>query len=280
MRSLKLLSLSLLVLLGPAWTSGQEKGDTDKVQKQKGATGIYRGWYYYPDGGPAPVPFQLVLIQNGSHVAGFIKEPNTFGPRREPHLWAVLKGKYDAETGKLTLTKIYDGTAGPDHDVQYTATLDKDGKKAEGDWDINGNGGRFTLDRVKDSRYGPLAGVWTGTAEPAAGADGKPVEFQAVVVHHGKRVFGFIKERDTIAKSEEPYLHATLRGRFDAKTGKLSFTKTYDGTAGQDQEVEFTAERSSDKRKVEGTWTTGEGAPGRFTLQRQPLNEKTLESLK
>jgi hypothetical protein len=272
--------LGLLLLVGPALSSGQEKQDTDKLEKQRGVTGIYRGWYYYPDGGPSPVSFQLVLVQNGGTVAGFIKEPNTFGARREPWLSAVLKGKYDAETGKLTLTKIYDGTAGPDHDVQYTGSLSKDGKKVEGDWDINGAGGRFTLDKVKDSKFGPLSGVWTGSYEYPAGEDRKPVDFQAVVVHHGKKVFGFLKERDTFAKSEEPWLHSTLRGRFDGKTGKLTFTKTYDGTAGQDHEAEFTGERSRDKKKVEGTWTAGEGAPGRFTIQKQPLNEKTLESLK
>jgi hypothetical protein len=278
--SLKRLSFGLVLVFCPAFTSGQDKLEPDKVQKVKGLTGIYRGWFYYPDDNMKPVCFQMLLVQNGSTVAGFIKEPNTFGTRREPFLAAAFKGKYDPETGKLTFTKFYDGTAGPDHEVEYSAEFGKDGKKAEGTWAIGGAGARFTLDKIKGSGFGPYSGIWSGTYEYPADADRKPVDFQAVIVHHGKRIFGFMKERDTFAKSEEPWLHANLRGHVDDKTGKMVFMKTYDGTAGQDHDVEYTGEPSRDKKQVVGTWTIPDVFTGRFTIQRKVLNAKTLESLK
>jgi hypothetical protein len=224
---LKPLSLGLLVLC-PALGPGQEKANPDQVKPQERLTGVWRGWYQYPQGaGQVPVCFQMVLIQDGGTVVGFAKEPNTFGTRREPWLVAVLKGRFDDQAGKLTLTKTYDGTAGPSHEVEYAGKLSQDGNKVEGDWDIGGNGGTFTLERIKNTRSSPFAGVWSGTYHYPKDQDKAEVKFQVLMVQHADRVTGFIKEPNTFgANKDEPFLHASFKGRYNDKTGKLTFLKT------------------------------------------------------
>jgi hypothetical protein len=277
-----------LLILCPALSPSQEAKNPDQVKPQERLTGVWRGWFQYPQGAvQPPVCFQLVLVQDGGTVVGFIKEPNTFGTRREPWLAAVLKGRFDAQTGKLTLTKTYDGTAGPSHDVEYTGAVSKDGNKVEGDWDIGGAGGTFTLERVRNTRSGPFAGVWEGTYHYPEGKDLAPVKFQMLMVQHGNRVTGFLKESNTFGVGkDEPFLHATLKGQYNDKTGKLHFLKSYDGTDGVDQDVEYSGKVAREKTLIEGVWTIPAAAPGaepasgRFTLRKLRLNDKTLESLK
>jgi hypothetical protein len=143
------LSLCLLLVL-PVLSAAQE-GQQPKQKAQKRLSGVWKGTYHYPEGSEMkPVNFQLVLIQDGSTVAGFIKEPNTFGKRNEePWLHATFKGTFDAKEGKLTFTKTYDGTSGIEHDVEYKGKLSQDRKKVEGMWELgNDASGRFTLERL------------------------------------------------------------------------------------------------------------------------------------
>src|SRR5262245_28125325 len=124
---MKHLSLGLLILC-PALSPSQENAKPVPVKPGERLTGLWRGEYQYPQGGgQAPVRFELVLLQDGSTVGGVIKEPNTFGSRPGPFLAAVFKGSFDAQAGKLTFKKTYDGTLGPNHDVEYTGELSKDG---------------------------------------------------------------------------------------------------------------------------------------------------------
>lgn len=119
-------------------------------------TGVWRGEFSYP---PAeeerpPVKFRMVMIQDGNVVVGLIKEPNTFGKRKdEPWLHAGFKGRFDRQTGKLTFTKTYDGTAGVDHSVEYKGSIARDGITIEGTWIIRHEdkpdySGRFTLRKL------------------------------------------------------------------------------------------------------------------------------------
>lgn len=148
MRTLKLLTISL-ILLTPGLNFGQGAAGQDTPSSGK-LTGVWKGTYHYPaDANQAPVNFQMMLIHDGSTVVGFIKEPNTFGERREPWLHATLRGRFQADGAKLTFRKTYDGTAGPSHDVEYTGELSRDGTKVEGTWDINGLIGRFTLEKLR-----------------------------------------------------------------------------------------------------------------------------------
>jgi translation elongation factor EF-G len=243
---------------------------------------MWRGWYYYPqDSGQQPVSFEMVLIQDGATVVGFIKEPNTFGERQEPWLHSVFKGSVDEQTGKLTYTKTYDGTAGPKHDVVYSGQRGQDKTKVEGMWDIGGFMGRFTLEKVANTSAGSLSGVWSGTYHYPQGSGRDPVNFNMIVIHQGKSVTGFMKEPNTFGqRKEEPWLHAIFKGTYDEQAGKLTITKTYDGTAGENHDVEYRGQAAQDRAKVEGTWAIGDNLTGTFTLQRLRLDAKTLESLK
>jgi hypothetical protein len=278
---LKHLSLALLVLC-PALGPSQENAKPAPVKPGERLTGMWRGEYQYPQGGgQAPVRFELVLLQDGSTVGGVIKEPNTFGSRPGPFLAAVFKGSFDAQAGKLTFKKTYDGTLGPNHDVEYTGELSKDGLKLEGKWDIGGFTGTFTLERVKDTRAGPFAGVWSGMSYRPKGKDFAPVKFQMIMVHDAEGVTGFIKEPNTSeVNKDEPYLHAAFKGKFDPLTGKLTFQKTYDGTAGDTREVACSGKASFDKMMVEGLWTIRDTSAGRLTLHRQRFDDKAVASLK
>ncbi len=279
---LKHLPLALLVLC-PALGAGQENAKPEPVKPGERLTGLWRGEYHYPGGGAqAPVRFELVLLQDGSTVGGVLKEPNTFGTRPGPFLAAVVKGKFDDQAGKLKFMKTYDGTLGPNHDVEYTGQLSKDGNKVEGGWDLGGGGGgTFTLERVKGTRAGPFAGVWSGMSYRPRGKEFAPVEFQMIAVHDGDGLTGFIKEPNTSeANKNEPYLHASFKGKYDPRTGKLTFRKTYDGTAGETREVACSGKASFDKMMVEGLWTVRDDGAGRLTLLRQHLNEKTVAKLK
>jgi len=137
---------AFLLLSCPGWNTA---APGPKNQRKANLSGVWQGVFNYPqDSMQDPVKFTMVLIQEGDTVAGFMKEPNTFGKRKdEPFLQAVFKGKFDEKTGKLTFTKTYDGTGGEDHDVEYTATVAEGGGKAEGDWTIKDFGGTFTLEK-------------------------------------------------------------------------------------------------------------------------------------
>jgi hypothetical protein len=126
-----------------------------------------------------------------------------------------------------------------------------------------------------------ITGVWRGTYHYPEGSEQKPVNFHLVVIQQGDKVAGFIKEPNTFGKrNEEPWLHATFRGTFDEKEGKLSFTKTYDGTSGIEHDVAYEGKIGAGRKKVEGTWKIGDEAGGRFTLERLNLDDATLDNLK
>jgi len=157
-RTLKHLSLGILFLLvcsALSWAEDKKLAENRRVAQDKPLTGLWGGEYAYPkDSGQEPVKFTVVLIQDGNTVAGFMKEPNTFGKRNEPWLHAVFKGRLDQNAGKITFTKTYDGTAGEDHNVEYSGQVSEDGTKIEGTWTIKLEGqpdfsGGFTLKKQR-----------------------------------------------------------------------------------------------------------------------------------
>lgn len=274
MSTAKKLSLcTLFLLLCPA-LSWAEDGKL---------TGLWSGKFNYGDGGgPRPVKFKMIMVQEGGTIGGFVREPNSFGERREqPALHASFKGSFDEKTGKVTFTKTYDGTAGVSHDVEYTGDLSQDGGKIEGTWSIGGANGGFVLEKVAKTNAGRFAGVWSGEYQYAKESGQEPVKFAMVMVHDRQNFVGFIKEPNTFGEDkEEPALHALVRGRFDEKTGKLTITKIYDGTAGVDHDVDYSGQLAKDGEKFEGTWTLRDGSTGRFTIEKLRLDEQSLGSLK
>jgi hypothetical protein len=244
--------------------------------------GLWRGESAYPaDSKRDPIKYELVMIQDGKFVVGFIKEPNTFGKRAEqPWLHSLFKGRFDKESGKFTFTKTYDGTSGISHDVEYSGLLSGNERKIGGTWRITGDwGAAFTMEKVAGTRSGPLAGVWAVEQHHPEGSGQDPSKFTLIMTHDGQRLTGFAREPNKLGKSEEPWLHADFKGRFDSRAGKVIFTKTYDGTAGEKGEEEYSGTLSPDGTKIEGTWTRQDSS-GRFTLQKLNLDDETLEGLK
>jgi len=244
-------------------------------------TGMWQGEYQHSSG-QDPVKFDMALIQDGATVVGFIKEKNTFGKRTEqPWLHAIVKGRFDKKTDKLTLTKTYDGTAGEEHDVEYSGKLSERGKKLEGKWTVKEDqNGPFTAEKVAETGSGSSAGIWSGTYQYPDGSGQGPVKFQVIIIQQGQELTGFIKEPNTFGENkDEPWLHADIKGNFDKDAGKLTFTKTYDGTAGPSHDVEYSGTLSEDGKKVEGNWTLG-NLSGAFTIEKLSLDKQTLDSIK
>jgi hypothetical protein len=113
----------------------------DKLQ------GIWTGSYEYPEGGPPAVKFEMRIAELGGKFVARAAEANTFGenPTANPKLYADCKGKFNANTNKVSWTKTYDGTDGQVHSVEYGGTLSADGKTIEGTWTLNDLSGKFTL---------------------------------------------------------------------------------------------------------------------------------------
>jgi hypothetical protein len=127
--------------------------------------------------------------------------------------------------------------------------------------------------------HNSLAGMWGGTYSYADDSNQQPVKFQMAIVQDGNTIVGFMKEPNTFGRQDDPWLHAGFKGRFDAKTGKVTFTKTYDGTAGQSHDVEYSGTMSKKDTLIEGTWDLG-GSQGRFILEKLRVDDKTLDGLK
>ncbi len=276
MKSLPIGFLCLLTTLCRAQENNNE------ANHQEANTALWRGIYHYPQGtGQDSVKFNLLMIQNGTTVAGFIKEPNSFGRPGQPWLHSLVRGTIDNQTDALSLTKTYDGTGGQSHDVQYGGKMTNNGKSIEGNWSIGGDlVGQFFLEKDAKTRSGPLSGVWTGNYRYGKEAGQESVKFTMLVIHDRQGISGMIKEGNGFGNKIEPWLHAGIKGTFDQKTGKLTFTKTYDGSAGEIHDVDYTGTISKDGKKAEGTWAITDNEAGSFTIEKAVLNAETLNNLK
>jgi len=128
-------------------------------------------------------------------------------------------------------------------------------------------------DEPPASARGPglLTGVWEGKYEYPADTGQNPVTFTLVLIQDGGRVTGMIREPNTFGQQPDPWLHATFDGRYSSR--ELSFTKTYDGTAGASHDVEYKGQISADGDSVErGTWTIPGSISGTFTLKRKTVS--------
>lgn len=112
-----------------------------------------------------------------------------------------------------------------------------------------------------------LTGMWNGSYSYAGdGTDRPDVPFTAVIIQTGKEVTGFIREANTFGSTDDPWLHAALKGTIDPKTRKLTFTKTYDGTSNVGHDVEYSATMAEKGEEVkEGVWKLRESG-GTFKL--------------
>ncbi len=124
------------------------------------------------------------------------------------------------------------------------------------------------LAKVEGTQAGPLSGFWEGTYFYPQDASMNPVKFTLLLVHEGSGLTGQIWETNTFGERPEPLLHAAVTGTFKNDTRELRFTKSYDGTAGVDHDVEYVARLAEAGKSVEdGRWTIG-GEGGQFNLEK------------
>jgi uncharacterized caspase-like protein len=110
-------------------------------------SGAWKGTYSYASGNQPPVNFTVAFGPNG--CAGRSEEPNTFGNKSAPKLFANLACS-DAVLlpGHLiTIKKTYDGTGGVSHSVVYTGTVSADMRSISGRWVVNSAHGSFVMTR-------------------------------------------------------------------------------------------------------------------------------------
>jgi hypothetical protein len=117
--------------------------------------GTWRGTFNYPSAGRRPssdsrrqpVEFIMIIRLEGTTCRGRTEEPNTFGDRSTPKLYAntdcqvVLVGPQ----ARLVFKKTYDGTGAQWHSVDYDGEISADGRRVLGTWRIGTQSGRFSL---------------------------------------------------------------------------------------------------------------------------------------
>ena len=81
----------------------------------------------------------------------------------------------------------------------------------------------------------------------------KPVAFELTLTKVGKKIRGKMAEPNTFGENGFDKLFANVKGTI-SNSGKVSFKKTYDGTAGVKHSVQYIGIISKDKASVLGTW--------------------------
>jgi hypothetical protein len=111
--------------------------------------GVWQGLYIYPSAAQRPVPFTMTVRVNGDVCRGRIEEPNTFGHPSAPLLYANVQCQLVVGTGppRLLFRKVYDGTGGQSHSVDYEGEMASDRNGITGTWRIGTQSGRFSLIR-------------------------------------------------------------------------------------------------------------------------------------
>ena len=111
--------------------------------------GVWRGMYTYSDQAQRPVEFTMTLQTTGNRCRGRIEEPNTFGHPSAPRLYAYVDCQLVVGRGppRLMFRKVYDGTGGQSHGVDYDGEIASDLRGITGTWRLGTQAGRFSLIR-------------------------------------------------------------------------------------------------------------------------------------
>jgi hypothetical protein len=107
--------------------------------------GAWNGLYSYPDR-PEPVTFVALLIDVGSQLSGSIHEYEGIISEQRILLHANLDGRRDGSA--VSFLKVYDGTGGWAHSVEYDGALNGDATEIAGHWYVDGVSGRFVMTRA------------------------------------------------------------------------------------------------------------------------------------
>lgn len=117
-----------------------------------------------------------------------------------------------------------------------------------------------------------LTGVWHGLYTYAG--EPEPVYFIATLIESGHHLSGATHE-SAVGRSGAPLtLHAMIEG---ARNGHdIAFTKRYDGTSGWFHGVAYQGTLNADRSEIEGQWTIGSAASGRFLMIRSSGISETV----
>ena len=117
-----------------------------------------------------------------------------------------------------------------------------------------------------------LTGVWHGLYSYRLHRE--PVYFVATLIDAGSFISGTTHESEVGETGAPLTLFATIEGT--AAQGDVVFTKTYDGSNGWTHGVDYVGSLSADACEIEGRWTIGRKAEGRFLMIR---NQGVTESV-
>jgi hypothetical protein len=99
-------------------------------------------------------------------------------------------------------------------------------------------------------------GQWAGSYDYGNGSNNRAVQFAMVLKADGARVFGRTLEPNTFGGNAKQ-LNANLQGTLQG--GNVTFTKTYDGSGGYSQSVQYSGVLSRDGSSITGTWELRSG---------------------
>jgi hypothetical protein len=121
------------------------------------------------------------------------------------------------------------------------------------------------------ARARDVAGLWRGGYAYAAGAGRPPAAFTAVIAQTPGGFEGTTCERATFGDRTTTTLTAVLREGSVDGTGRVRFTKRYDGRGGASHEVVYDGTLSTDGSSIKGTWATSPSETGTFTMRIVPV---------
>ena len=114
-----------------------------------------------------------------------------------------------------------------------------------------------------------LSGLWLGSYS-YPGGEGPTTPFMAKLVDAGGSLSGEILEPNMLGGGE---LSAFLAG---SRSGAaVDFTKTYDGTGGVSNSVDYVGRVSEDGNSVTGVWSM-QGMDGTFEMYREAVWEEAV----
>ncbi|MGL4637766.1 MAG: hypothetical protein ACRCWF_17425 [Beijerinckiaceae bacterium] len=109
-----------------------------------------------------------------------------------------------------------------------------------------------------------LTGVWHGLYSYQAFKE--PVYFVATLIDGGSFISGSTHESEVGENGAPLTLFASVEGTNRNKV--VHFTKSYDGASGWDHAVTYIGTLNDDTSEIEGIWTIGMEATGRFLMIR------------
>jgi hypothetical protein len=127
--------------------------------------------------------------------------------------------------------------------------------------------------RLMVAPFDNLTGVWHGLYSYSVYRE--PVYFVATLIDAGSSFSGATHESEIGQEGAPLTLFANVEG---SRSGKaIIFTKAYDGSGGWSHAVSYAGMITDDGTEIEGLWSIGSEASGRFLMIRsRGVSESTL----